>query len=522
MANGVNQLHRIDHVVTLMMENRSFDNVLGWLYDPDNEPPFQNPPRGQTFDGLSGKDLWNPTPSGGKASPGKGSVMTDPYPDPFEPYDQVYAQMYNHNPPPAKIPNPTKSPDMQGFVINYAAAINAAGAPKKGCNRLLSWLTRGDTPMDFDPAIIMNGFTPENLPVINGLAQAYAVCDQWFSSVPTQTFPNRSFIHAATSSGYVTNGWKTGPHPWDIGYLLNKTATIYDLLAGEGIHWRIYHDGAFLLCNALMTQERLWDYAPEKFSPFERFLADAQAGTLPAYSFIEPNMLCSRRYGPENDMHPAFAITATGAATNVLYGDQFIHTIYDALRKSPHWDSTLLIITFDEHGGCYDHVPTPPPWTCSPDGVVIPYGQPGGTGFVFNRFGVRVPAVLVSPLIEAGTVCHTPFDHTSVIRTVAKRWLNAAHLTERDKQANDVGEVLTLSSPRSDAPDITPNPPPAFKGCGGHPLSPLHRDMLGLAAQNVMRLTGRMIEVQSIRTTDEAVEALEEHEPHVRAALSRQ
>jgi phospholipase C len=522
MAASSPQLNRINHIVTLMMENRSFDNVLGWLYDPANKPPFDKPPRGQTFEGVSGKDLWNPTPTGGKAFVGKGTVMTDPYPDPFEPYDEVYAQMYNQNPPPAEIPNPTTSPEMKGFVDNYANAIKAAGAPKKGCNRLLSWLFRGDSPMDFDPGIIMNCFTPGSLPVINGLANAYAVCDKWFSSVPTQTFPNRSFVHAATSSGYVTNGWKTGPDPWDIGYLLNKTTTIYNALSEANFDWRIYHGGPLLLCNALVTQERLWEYLPlDHFFPFKQFLDDAKKpGGLPPYTFIEPNMLCSRKYGPENDMHPAFAITATGAATNALYGDQLIHTIYEALRNSPDWESTLFIITFDEHGGTYDHVPTPLPWTCSPDGIVIPYGQPGDSGFLFNRFGVRVPAVVVSPLIEPGTICHTQFDHTSIIRTVAKRWLGEEHLTERDKAAHDLSELLTLPSPRKDIPDIKPNSPPSFTGCGSHPLSPLHSDMLGAAAQFLAACSGRTIKLDALKTTDEAVTELDAHEAAVRAHLS--
>ncbi len=268
---------------------------------------------------------------------------------------------------------------------------------------------------------------------MNGLARAYAVCDHWFSSVPTQTFPNRSFVHAATSSGYVVNGWKTGPHPWDIGYLLNNTDTIYNLLSRAGIDWRIYHSGPLLLCNALMIQERLWEFAPlgRHFTPIAEFFADAATpGGLPSYTFIEPNMLCSSTYGPENDMHPAFAVTETGTATNVLNGEDFVYRVYDALRRGPDWKSTLLVITFDEHGGCYDHVPTPPPFAVAPDDRFPPPGHPGYSGFDFKRYGVRVPAILVSPLIEEGTVCSRVFDHTSIIKTASERWLRGEHLTE--------------------------------------------------------------------------------------------
>ena len=521
MANSSPQLDRINHIVVLMLENRSFDNVLGWLYDKDNKPPFDKVPRNQQFDGLAGKNLWNPRPDGAKAFAGKGKVMTDPFPDPHEPYDHVYVQMYNKPIPPGPIPNPTEPPTMDGFVIDYLNAIQAAGAPKKGCSRILSFFHRGANEMADDPGIIMNGFTPDRLPVINGLANAYAVCDHWFSSVPTQTFPNRAFVHAATSSGYVVIGWKTGPHAWDIGYLLNKTDTVYNLLSRAGVDWRIYYGSAFLLCNALLIQEKLWEFVPlgRHFFPMDQFLEDAQRPNgLPAYSFIEPNMLCSSKYGPENDMHPAFAITDTGLATNVLYGEELIYKVYDALRKSPDWNSTLLVITFDEHGGCFDHVPPGP--CVAPDNRSIAPGQPGYSGFDFKRLGVRVPAVLVSPLIEQGTVCNTVFDHTSIIRTVAKRCANSENLTQRDLNATDLSEVLTLPSPRTDTPDLKRNPPPAFDGCGGQPLSGMHYQMLMAAAQRVAQHAGKAIDVATLQTTDQAIAELDAHEAQVRESAS--
>jgi phospholipase C len=516
-------LDQIDHIVVLMLENRSFDNVLGWLYDPDNKPPFDKVPRGQQFEGLAGKELWNLRPDGSKAYVGKGKVMTDPFPDPNEPYEHVYMQMYNPQTMPNPIPNTTATPTMDGFVIDYWNAIQKAGAQRKGCSRVLSFFHRGANEMASDPGIIMNCFTPDLLPVISGLANAYAVCDQWFSSVPTQTFPNRSFVHAATSSGYVTNGWKTGPHAWDIGYLLNKTDTIYNLLSRAGVDWRIYYGGPFLLCNALLIQEKLWEFVPlgRHFFPMEQFLEDAKrANGLPAYTFIEPNMMCSAKYGPENDMHPAFAITDTGLATNVLYGEDLIYQVYDALRKSPDWKSTLLVITFDEHGGCYDHYPTPLPLATPPDDRNIPPGQPGYNGFDFKRFGVRVPAVLVSPLIEKGTVCHTAFDHTSIIRTVANRWLNGQNLTARDGNASDCSEVLTRTLARDDVPDIKPNSAPAFTGCGGQPLAAMHCQMLAAAAQRLAKHTGQAIDLQALHTTDQAVAALDAHEHQARSNTS--
>ena len=222
-----NQLRKINHIVTLMLENRSFDNILGWLYDPHNDPPFDKVPRGQTFEGVSGKDLSNPRPGGGLVRVGKNTVMTDPFPDPNEPYDHVYAQMYGVNPPPHPIPNTEASPNMQGFVIDYQNAIDQASTPKKGCSRILASLFRGVTPMDYDPGIIMNCFTPKSLPVINGLANAYAVCDYWFSSVPTQTF-SQSFVCAR---GYIFRSRSQLLEDWSarLGYRLPAEQDAHNL-----------------------------------------------------------------------------------------------------------------------------------------------------------------------------------------------------------------------------------------------------------------------------------------------------
>ena len=167
------------------MENRSFDNILGWLYDPHNPPPFNKPPNG-TFNGVN-STMSNPGTDGSLVYVGRGTDMTAPYPDPHETYQFVYQQMFNE-PSTPPIPNTTATPSMQGFVIDYADAICKANADAEKHHKPC---------FDTEPGIIMNCFAPESLPAINGLAQSYAVCDNWFSSVPTQTFPNRSFVHAA-------------------------------------------------------------------------------------------------------------------------------------------------------------------------------------------------------------------------------------------------------------------------------------------------------------------------------------
>jgi len=521
MSSQNSKLDKIEHIVVLMMENRSFDNVLGRLY-PDNP----------NFNGV--KDtMSNPRPGGELAYVFAGTDMTAPFPDPNEPYDHVYMQEFNPPcppgeppcPPPCPIPLTTATPDMQGFVNDYVNAIGQANSEAKKHGRPL---------FDVDPGVIMNCYAPCSLPVINGLARAYAVCDNWYSSVPTQTFPNRSFVHAATSSGNVINSW--GQHFWDKGIFINDTPTVYNLLEARNISWKIYHGGPLLLCNALYGQKHLWeflfdfehprffplqsgDYSSHPDSQANQFLADVQAGTLPSYTFIEPNMICSEKYGPENDMHPAFAVFDTGAPTNALYGDKLIYDIYTALRESDYWEKTLLIITFDEHGGCFDHQPPGP--TVSPDGVVIKANKKcdgPGSNFDFKRLGVRVPAVLVSPWIEQGTICHTQFDHTSIIKTASNKWLQGANLTNRDLKATDVSDVLTRSSARTDVPEITPVTPPVFTGCGGELLSGLHRDMLVAAAMLIARNADRYIHLGSLRTRQEIIAALDHWGENFRAS----
>jgi phospholipase C len=492
-------LDNIEHIVVLMMENRSFDNILGFLY-----------PGNSNFYGVD-TSMSNPYVDGSIVHVAAGTDMTAPFPDPNEPYQYVYRQMFNESPK-MPIPNTTEMPSMDGFVIDYADAIETANAKAAAKHKPI---------FTTSPDVIMNCFAPESLPVINGLAKAYAVCDNWFSSVPTQTFPNRSFIHAATSSGNVYNTWSTGNHIWDVGIFINKTPTIYNLLEENRTSWKIYHGGPLLLCNTLIIQEKLWEYAfTDHFAPYSQaglfhehtFLTDIDNQTLPSYSFIEPNMVCSSKYGAENDMHPAWAVYDTGNPTNVLYGDQLIYDIYMKIFSSEYyWDKTLFVITFDEHGGTFDHFPVKPsPLAVSPDGVTIPYtnGRNGGSGFNFERFGVRVPAVLVSPWIAANTISHTPYDHTSVIKTVSNKWLGGQNLTARDKIANDVSDVIT-DTLRGDTVTVKPITPPEFTGCHSQELSPLQRDLLAASAYFIANTTNRLIDLDALDTKDKVIETLD-------------
>ena len=437
-------LARIDHIVVLMLENRSFDNLLGWLYE-DEEPL-----RGQHFEGLH-RGLSNPLdnidPDGirftetvpirknGEPLPSRhgrkrAALSVDyrlPDPDPGEGFKHTNRQLFGHWEVPSLYP---PEPTMNGFVNDYADAM------------LYGTSSFGDPPSD--PRNIMVCYTPEQVPVLSQLARSFAVCDHWFCSVPSQTLPNRDFVHAATSGGQVNNR----PQPdCPAPTIFNRIQQAIES-GRHDLSWRVYSGTQkgrpFSLTRTIMSalHDRAFDHG---FQAIEDFYRDASDGTLPSYAFLEPQFS-----GPgQNDQHPN---------ADIRPGEQLIADVYNAVRDSPLWEKTLLVITYDEHGGCYDHV-RPPAGAAHPDGHS---GGPGQMGFRFNRFGVRVPTVLVSPWIPFGTIArpygYTPFDHTSVIATVRNRFALGPPLTARDAKAPDLSCVLTLGAPRTDKPTVYPLP----------------------------------------------------------------
>jgi len=489
-------LDRIDHIVVLMMENRSFDNVLGWLYDPDNPEPYKTPPRGQSFAGVSGRALSNPVPDyagGGELRFGKTDQMTSPNPDPGEEYYHVNRQLFGVTRPttnrwfpfdrspfnlPDRLPDPAP---MSGFVHDYID--NLAGNPslypqasgpllwlrKHLARRWPSLAPRFGEP---DPAVyrqIMAGFTPDSVPVLSTLARRFAVCDHWFSAIPSQTFGNRSFVHSGTSHGFVNN---SPVHKW----LLHSAPTVFNQLDDAGRSFGIYYDPEDIISFTELLQPSLWRYQRRHVHSMDTFFDQAAEGSLPNYCFIEPRLMFDN-----NDQHPPAGIPPfldPVDTSSVLAGEQLIARVYEAVRNGPAWERTLLVITYDEHGGNYDHV--------SPPAAVPPRsdGWPGEQGFRFDRLGVRVPAVLVSPWIEDGTVCSTVFDHSSILRTVCRRWGLPA-LTERDRQATDLSAVLNRSAPRTDRVDVMPRPYRRSTTAADQPLNPYQTMLLMLSASAV-------------------------------------
>jgi phospholipase C len=399
-------LSSINHIVVLMLENRSFDHMLGYLYADSGNVSVS----GQAFDGLTGTES-NPNAKG-KAVPVFKIDSSDknayfmPGADPGEGYSATNSQLFGTT----TAPNPAVASNT-GFVTDFAYTLGWQAKDP-------SWSILPGTVA----SNIMGMFTPQMLPVLSGLARGFAVCDQWFSSVPTETLPNRAFVCAATSQGHMDDNTKTFTSP-----------TIFGLLSAQNLPWAIYGYDAQPLTR--LDFPDITNAPEEHFGEFPDFQKAAAAGTLGAYTFLEPSWESTG-----NSQHPNY---------NVALGEQLIHDVYYALRNGPAWNETLLIITYDEHGGCYDHVPPPV-------GAVPPDSSAGEYGFDFKRFGVRVPTVLVSPLIAAGSVFRVapgtmPLDHTSILKTVERRWQLAA-LTARDAAAQDVGAALTLTVPRTDDP----------------------------------------------------------------------
>jgi phospholipase C len=404
ILNG--QLSAISNIVVLMLENRSFDHMLGFLYAASGNISTA----GQAFEGLQGSES-NPDGSGAKVQVFKiDPTGSNPYfmpgADPGEGYSATNSQLFGKTQAPAA-PVATNG----GFVTDFAYTLGWE-SKEQGWS-ILSGTVAAD---------IMGMFIPDMLPILSGLARGYAVCDHWFSSAPTETLPNRAFASAATSQGHMDDKTTTYTCP-----------SIFGVLSAHQIGWAIYGYDAEPLTRLNFPDTT---NAPEThFGQFPDFLRAAAAGTLPAYTFLEPSWEATG-----NSQHPNY---------NVALGEQLIHDVYYALRNGPQWNETLLIITYDEHGGCYDHV-------APPLGATPPDDSAGEYGFDFKRFGLRVPTVLISPLIAPGTVYRVPstsvpLDHTSILKTVQQRW-NLPALTARDAAAPGVGGVLTLTTPRGDDP----------------------------------------------------------------------
>ena len=402
-------LDKLQHIVVLMMENRSFDHMLGSL------------------PGMGGIDdagaYTNSDTNGNAVKPQPlAEFQAQLQPDPDHHFPAVDLQIFGGD------TSPNRKPTMQGFVKSYFHQQGDVGHSQK----------------------IMYYFKQSDLPVLTTLALEFAVFNRWFASIPGPTICNRAFAHYGTSFGRVDLNPIYPPETIKSVYTRlisanpKRTAKVY------------YYDTT----SSTMEVANLLQNQPELFGTYSQFLDDCKKGTLPDYSFIEPNYSDHDTDSGEqiaNDQHPDH---------NMQAGEAFIASVYQAIKNNPDlWESTALLITYDEHGGIFDHVPPP---DCPKDKFTAD-GNATGTGvaFEFNRLGVRVPSILISPWIPKGSVVDRVFDHASIPATITKFFLGqySGDLSPRETSADVFIEpqggavdparnVLSLNVMRTDCPDF--------------------------------------------------------------------
>jgi phospholipase C len=438
---------RVEHLVVLMMENRSFDHMIGLLKDelPDVR-------------GVAPGDFTNSDTVGNPVELTNDAVYQGQFTaDPGHDFNDVYLQMYG---------TPfngvfARTPTMSGFVKSYE---QQAG------------VSRG--------AAVMRCFKPERLPTLATLAREYAICDQWFSSVPGPTLPNRAFAHFGTSFGRLD----MSPD------FFRAQPSIYQRLRRAGKKGKIYY-----YSQSSGTQGMTFLLADQRdfFGLFGDFKKACKNNELPAYSFIEPAY--SDNAGElATDQHPDH---------NVLQGDNFIRQVYNAIRSNDDgWKRTMLVVVWDEHGGLFDHEIPP---------AVLPDDfSSTAPPFAFDRLGVRVPAVIVSPYIDA-QVEHSVYEHASIPATVTEQFIGdprTESLHSREKRANTFLHLFTrgIDDPRSDTPDfgaVKTGSRSKARPTGADPASSLHLNQVRELQALLMRIDpafARTLEPQAVATEAEA------------------
>jgi len=319
-------LPKINYVVVLMEENRSFDHMFGWASSI------------LKTDGLTGKE-YNQYST---LDPNSKKVYVDDLSPDFSPCDPDHGYAATTH----KIFG-----EKQIKMHNYSV---------EGMVGFVEWEVGHDLPSTDCGVLSMQ--SPDKLPVLVSLAKEYAVMDKFFASVPGPTWPNRMYFHAATSAG------STATYPWyrmDMGRLFPQR-TFMDQLMAEGFSWKNYY-------NDTPWELFMEGFAhhPDHQATMDEFFYDCQMGTLPSYSFINPRSGINTTNGQgSNDQHPDHSIVA---------GELYIKDVYEAVRASPLWNETLLIITYDEHGGFYDHISPPD------HNVPGPGGYSPSTQFLFTN-----------------------------------------------------------------------------------------------------------------------------------------
>lgn len=392
---GTDTIPEIEHIVFLMLENHSYDNIFGMLS------------RGDGFTkGPDGKPLnTNPYPNG---------TIQHAFPMPNTcqlPQRPSQEWMASHN--------AYNNGSMDGFVRTQISP----------------------TIPEIVGGVAMGYYTAEHLPFTYSLAEQFPIADRWFCSVLAQTWPNRRYLIAGTSRGLTDDNSNI-----TAGYA--PAGTIFNEFDKYNISWLNYAADWTTISGATPDFYGANDYASEvrNVRNLSQFMVDARAGKLPAFSFLDPNYANQSQENPQN----------------MVVGEALLADVVEAIGASPLWLKTLFILTYDEHGGYYDHVPPPP--ALKPDDVP-PTVLPGEYQYEgFARYGFRVPAVMVSPYAKAGKyVSHVLYDHTSVLATLQRKW-NLPSFTYRDANANDLLDMLDMEALKKQEPTFKTMPKLAAPG----------------------------------------------------------
>ena len=457
---GIDLLPQIRHIVVLMMENHSYDNYLGMLSGrgegfplaPDGQPDVSN----DSAEGETVRAFRQPSPVQRRGIPSQS-------------WHSCHRQWGDGK--------------CDGFVTSAQAVQAEARAGTAGA----------DVDTAADAATVGMGYWSErDLPFYYGLARTFPLADHWFSSCLGPTFPNRRFLIAGTAHGLIDDSPSN---------LLDypPAGTVFDLLTEHGISWVNYHPVAseqprwrhYARHTRKMARRRLTsagralpavtrgvqkdiqftaDLFPlgigrymEHVRGLDQFFADAGRGTLPAFSLVDPDYVAYSEANPQD----------------IRKGESFAAEVINAVLRGAGWPRTLLIWVYDEHGGYYDHVPPPP--AIPPDDVaggsvlarrnaltaILRLVRPGLVEANenqdegprrYDRYGFRVPAVIVSPYARPGYVCSQIFDHTSVLKLVEEKW-NLPALTARDAAARAPLDALDLTAaPAFLEPPVLPEP----------------------------------------------------------------
>ncbi len=413
----------IDTVVVLVMENHSFDNYFGQLGKYLNRSDIESPPPGASNPAIAGQGSDAGTDAGDDGGSGDGGATDGgdggaPQTFPYTHASHLCTLDTNH--------------EWDGTHLEYDdGKMDGFVQANEGWDK--GKLTGSADPSLASGARAMVYYDQTDLPFYYDLAKDFAIADHYHCSVLGPTWPNRMYVYAATSFGRTTNDFPDlSAYPFP-----DNDASILDELEKRHVDWWLYTDSppTAAVVHGIALGSR---YGRIPTRSVANFMSDAAAGTLPQVTFLDPD---TTHEGPkDNDEHPP---------AQIQIGQKFVSDVVHAVMTSPQWAHIALFVTWDEHGGFYDHVPPPP--ACAPDDKTPVKGDNSPETGAFDRYGVRVPFILVSPYAKKGYVGHATYDHTSITRFIEAKFKVPA-LTARDANADPLMDLFDFQNP----PWVTP------------------------------------------------------------------